>query len=137
MKRVDIFIIKSHVLNSTFSGLICLFFVGILSMGLLLLGVMVGQKWRSEWSKLAAFECGFDALSSTRNPFSLRFFLLALLFLVFDMEIILLFPFVFSMAISWGKMLFFVKVMFFGFLVILAVGLIHELNEGTLDWKYD
>nr|UJH93321.1 NADH dehydrogenase subunit 3 [Chamelea gallina] len=134
---MDIFIMKSYVSNSSFSGLSCLFLVSTLSTILLLLGMLVGQKWRSEWSKLTAFECGFDALSSTRNPFSLRFFLLALLFLVFDMEIVLLFPFIFSMAISWAKMLFLVKVMYFGFLTILVLGLIHELNEGTLDWKFD
>nr|UJH93113.1 NADH dehydrogenase subunit 3 [Venus verrucosa]UJH93165.1 NADH dehydrogenase subunit 3 [Venus verrucosa] len=134
---MDIFVSSKYVLGSCISGLSCIFLVGILSSVLLLLGMMVGQKWRSEWSKLTAFECGFDALSSTRNPFSLRFFLLALLFLVFDMEIILLFPFIFSMMISWAKMMIFVKLMYFSFLMILILGLIHELNEGTLDWKFD
>nr|UJH93256.1 NADH dehydrogenase subunit 3 [Venus verrucosa] len=134
---MDIFVSSKCVLGSCISGLSCLLLVGILSSVLLLLGMMVGQKWRSEWSKLTAFECGFDALSSTRNPFSLRFFLLALLFLVFDMEIILLFPFIFSMMISWAKMMIFVKLLYFSFLMILILGLIHELNEGTLDWKFD
>jgi NADH-ubiquinone oxidoreductase chain 3 len=69
----------------------------------------------------------------SRIPFSLRFFLLALLFLVFDLEIILLFPYVFRVSITRIKIKVIRKLWGFIFLVILVGGLVHELNEGTLD----
>jgi len=113
------------------------FFLGALGVLLIAVGFLAGQKRRFEWSKLMAFECGFDSLSSTRDPFSLRFFLLALLFLIFDVEIILLFPYIFNLKISCFKIRVVRKCLYFRLLVILVGGLAHELNEGTLDWKYD
>ena len=72
-------------------------------LGGLLIGVakVLRQKGRYEKDKLTRFECGFDPLSRRRIPFSLRFFLLALLFLVFDLEMILLFPLVFRMSFCY------------------------------------
>nr|YP_009491837.1 NADH dehydrogenase subunit 3 [Dosinia troscheli]YP_009498480.1 NADH dehydrogenase subunit 3 [Dosinia japonica]AWI68007.1 NADH dehydrogenase subunit 3 [Dosinia troscheli]AWK60552.1 NADH dehydrogenase subunit 3 [Dosinia japonica] len=134
---MSIFLKSVFVINYLKESLLYLVFVFFLTGVLIFLGLFVGQKWRSEWAKLTAFECGFDSLSSARNPFSLRFFLLALLFLVFDVEIILLFPYIFSVVILWVKMSQFSKMMCFLFLVVLVVGLFHELNEGTLDWKFD
>lgn len=69
----------------------------------------------------------------SRIPFSLRFFLLALLFLVFDLEIILLFPYVFRVRVTRIKIKVIRKLWGFIFLIILVGGLVHELNEGTLD----
>nr|BBA25662.1 NADH dehydrogenase subunit 3 [Pliocardia stearnsii] len=103
-------------------------------MALVVLGVMVSQNWRFEWAKLTSFECGFDPMSSSRSPFSMQFFLLALLFLIFDMEIILLFPIVMSLKMVFCLMPMMGKGLAFLFLLILLVGLIHEFNEGTLDW---
>nr|YP_009491824.1 NADH dehydrogenase subunit 3 [Dosinia altior]AWI67994.1 NADH dehydrogenase subunit 3 [Dosinia altior] len=134
---MSIFVKEIIVTDYLKESLLCLAFVFFLSGTLVFLGLFVGQKWRSEWAKLTAFECGFDSLSSARNPFSMRFFLLALLFLVFDVEIILLFPYIFSVIILWVKMVQFSKMMCFLFLVVLVIGLFHELNEGTLDWKFD
>nr|BAV25006.1 NADH dehydrogenase subunit 3 [Isorropodon fossajaponicum] len=103
-------------------------------MALLVLGVMVSQNWRFEWAKLTSFECGFDPMSSSRSPFSMQFFLLALLFLIFDMEIVLLFPIVMSLKMVFCSMPMVGKSLTFLFLLILLGGLIHEFNEGTLDW---
>nr|QOE56579.1 NADH dehydrogenase subunit 3 [Antigona lamellaris] len=125
------------VLSSSSFSVIYLTFIFGLSVLLMLIVILAGQKWRFEWAKLSAFECGFDSMSSTRSPFSLRFFLLALLFLVFDVEVVLLFPYVFSMMIFCSHMLVFSKLMYFCLLMILLLGLIHELNEGTLDWEFD
>nr|YP_009128924.1 NADH dehydrogenase subunit 3 [Saxidomus purpurata]AJT47994.1 NADH dehydrogenase subunit 3 [Saxidomus purpurata] len=122
-------------LTSTISGLFYLLFVFILTLALLSLGISVGQKWRYEAAKLTAFECGFDPLSSSRMPFSMRFFLVALLFLVFDMEMVLLFPYIFSLKIMFLEMGLYSKVMCFLFLMVLLGGLVHEVNEGSLEWK--
>ncbi|YP_009827053.1 NADH dehydrogenase subunit 3 (mitochondrion) [Mercenaria mercenaria] len=134
---MEIFINKSEILGCLKLGFGLLCFVSMVGLLLLFLGFVCGQKWRCEWQKLTAFECGFDALSSTRSSFSMRFFLLALLFLVFDVEIVLLFPYIFSVSISWIKMSLYSKLYYFSFLLVLVLGLIHEMNEGTLDWKFD
>nr|AAP74584.1 NADH dehydrogenase subunit 3 [Ruditapes philippinarum]AAP74591.1 NADH dehydrogenase subunit 3 [Ruditapes philippinarum]AAP74598.1 NADH dehydrogenase subunit 3 [Ruditapes philippinarum]AAP74605.1 NADH dehydrogenase subunit 3 [Ruditapes philippinarum]AAP74612.1 NADH dehydrogenase subunit 3 [Ruditapes philippinarum] len=122
-------------LNPHFSIMMVVMMVIIMGSVFLSLSVVVSQKWRFEKDKLTSFECGFDPMSSSRMPFSLRFFLLALLFLVFDLEMILLFPYVFSVSITSIKMKVISKLWGFIFLVILVGGLVHELNEGTLDWN--
>nr|YP_005267054.1 NADH dehydrogenase subunit 3 [Paratapes textilis]AEH99631.1 NADH dehydrogenase subunit 3 [Paratapes textilis] len=112
----------------------CILVLGVI---LLSLALVVSQKCRYEGGKLTSFECGFDPLSSSRMPFSLRFFLLALLFLVFDLEMILLFPYVFSVMSVFSSVGVISKVWGVTFLVVLVLGLMHELNEGTLDWELD
>lgn len=99
----------------------------------MLVGVMAGQKDRLVWSKLMPFECGFDPLRSVRTPFSLRFFLLALLFLIFDVEILLLLPYILSIKAVWLKMSIYGKFIYFLLLLVLFLGLVHEYNEGSLD----
>lgn len=81
--------------------------------------------------KKSPFECGFDPKNTARIPFSLRFFLLAVIFLVFDIEIVLLIPIPWAIhlnlmaeAVAAGTV----------FLIILIVGLLHEWREGSLDW---
>nr|YP_010254937.1 NADH dehydrogenase subunit 3 [Venerupis aspera]YP_010455421.1 NADH dehydrogenase subunit 3 [Ruditapes variegatus]QUA05876.1 NADH dehydrogenase subunit 3 [Venerupis aspera]UUA63026.1 NADH dehydrogenase subunit 3 [Ruditapes variegatus] len=111
------------------------FLVLVIGAALTSLAAVVSQKWRFEGAKLTSFECGFDSMSSSRMPFSLRFFLLALLFLVFDLEMILLFPYILSVMSCCAKMSAAGKVWGFVFLLILVGGLMHELNEGTLDWN--
>nr|YP_009498366.1 NADH dehydrogenase subunit 3 [Biomphalaria sudanica]AWK49477.1 NADH dehydrogenase subunit 3 [Biomphalaria sudanica] len=81
--------------------------------------------------KQSAFECGFEPLSEMRTPFSLRFFILVILFLIFDIEISLLFPII---SITTIMLSLFMKTSLFIFLVILLVGLFHEWNEGAIDW---
>nr|YP_010555840.1 NADH dehydrogenase subunit 3 [Cryptonema producta]UYR95072.1 NADH dehydrogenase subunit 3 [Cryptonema producta] len=120
-----------------YSVMVPLLFSLSLSSLLMLLGCVVSQKWRYEKEKLTSFECGFDPMSSTRNPFSLRFFLLALLFLVFDLEMLLLFPYILSISVVSTVMSVTSKLCGFVFLLVLVVGLLHELNEGSLDWKKD
>ena len=82
-------------------------------------------------NRATPYECGFDPKHSARTPFSLRFFLLALIFLVFDAEVVLLFPVLFvivgdSVAFGVGAVLY--------FLFVLLCGLFHEWREGSLEW---
>nr|YP_010937946.1 NADH dehydrogenase subunit 3 [Pegasus nanhaiensis]WKY95801.1 NADH dehydrogenase subunit 3 [Pegasus nanhaiensis] len=81
--------------------------------------------------KLSPYECGFDPLGSGRLPFSIRFFLIAILFLLFDLEIALLLP------IPWGTHLPSPLMTFLWastVLIILTLGLAYEWNQGGLEW---
>ena len=81
--------------------------------------------------KLTAFECGFDPLRKIRSPFSTRFFLLIVLFLIFDIEVALLFPVL--TLITNNSPVWTISTLV-AFLTILLFGIFHEWNEGALDW---
>nr|NP_818833.1 NADH dehydrogenase subunit 3 [Cobitis striata]BAC67410.1 NADH dehydrogenase subunit 3 [Cobitis striata] len=81
--------------------------------------------------KLSPYECGFDPLGSARLPFSIRFFLIAILFLLFDLEIALLLP------LPWGDQLFNpagTLLWASAVLILLTLGLIYEWTQGGLEW---
>nr|BAK64133.1 NADH dehydrogenase subunit 3 [Protanguilla palau] len=81
--------------------------------------------------KLSPYECGFDPMGSARLPFSMRFFLVAILFLLFDLEIALLLP------LPWGTQLPSTIQMFFWaalILTLLTLGLVYEWVQGGLEW---
>nr|YP_002907472.1 NADH dehydrogenase subunit 3 [Notopterus notopterus]BAH58942.1 NADH dehydrogenase subunit 3 [Notopterus notopterus] len=81
--------------------------------------------------KLSPYECGFDPLGSARLPFSLRFFLVAILFLLFDLEIALLLP------LPWGDQLTTPTLTFIWatvILTLLTLGLVYEWLQGGLEW---
>ena len=81
--------------------------------------------------KLSAYECGFEAFDDTRSKFDVKFYLVSILFIIFDLEIAFLFPW----AVSLGNIgaLGFYSMMFF--LFILTVGFIYEWRNGALDWE--
>ena len=80
--------------------------------------------------KLSAYECGFEPFEDSRMEFDVRFYLVAILFIIFDLEIAFLFPW----AISLGSigLLGFISMMIF--LLILTVGFVYEWKKGALDW---
>nr|YP_010572537.1 NADH dehydrogenase subunit 3 [Phlugiolopsis punctata]UZH35902.1 NADH dehydrogenase subunit 3 [Phlugiolopsis punctata] len=103
----------------------------ILAMVVMALASILSKKSINDREKSSPFECGFDPKSSARLPFSLRFFLIAVIFLIFDVEIALLLPVTIIMQsssiISWLTVSMF-------FLLILLIGLFHEWNQGALEW---
>nr|ARH53863.1 NADH dehydrogenase subunit 3 [Epuraea guttata] len=106
----------------------------MISMILIILMMMlnlISKKTFYDREKSSPFECGFDPKNSARLPFSLHFFLIAIIFLIFDVEITLLLPMIVSMKIS--NMLNFSLTSVF-FISILLAGLYHEWNQGSLNW---
>ena len=81
--------------------------------------------------KISQYECGFDAFSEARSRFDIRFYLVAILFIIFDLEIAFLFPW----AISLGEIGAFGFWSMMIFLTVLTVGFIYEWKKGALDWE--
>nr|WOC30365.1 NADH dehydrogenase subunit 3 [Eodorcadion gorbunovi] len=100
---------------------------------LIMLLNLISKKSFSDREKSSPFECGFDPKNPARLPFSLQFFLIAMIFLIFDVEITLLFPLIMTLKIS--NLLNYSMILTF-FLLILIIGLYHEWNQGALNWAY-
>nr|APB92059.1 NADH dehydrogenase subunit 3 [Montfortula punctata] len=103
----------------------------VLAFSVMVLGSILSKRCVIDLEKSSPFECGFDPLGSARIPFSMRFFLLAVVFLIFDVEIALFFPVVLAMITFTGPFLF---IMSFFFGIILLFGLYYEWKEGSLNW---
>nr|AND96622.1 NADH deshydrogenase subunit 3 [Euoniticellus intermedius] len=108
---------------STLILLIC----NLLSM----LSTILSKKTFMDREKSSPFECGFDPKSSSRMPFSLYFFLIAIIFLIFDVEITLLIPLI--MTVKMSNLMNFSLVFIF-FISILLYGLYYEWYQGALTW---
>nr|YP_010730237.1 NADH dehydrogenase subunit 3 [Biomeigenia flava]WEG23052.1 NADH dehydrogenase subunit 3 [Biomeigenia flava] len=104
----------------------------LISMLIMILASILSKKSLNDREKNSPFECGFDPKSSARLPFSLRFFLITIIFLIFDVEIALILPIIlimnFSNLIMWS-------ITSIIFLMILLLGLYHEWNQGMLNWS--
>jgi NADH-quinone oxidoreductase subunit A len=109
-----------------------LIFLGVAAaLGALLvgLGFLFGPH-RPDTEKLSSYECGFEAFSDSRMKFDVRYYLVAILFIVFDLEIAFLFPW----AVALGK-IGAVGLSAMGiFLLVLVVGFIYEWKKGALEW---
>jgi len=84
-----------------------------------------------EQEKFSAYECGFDPFEDTRSRFEVRFYLVAILFIIFDLEITFLFPW--SLALSLIDIFGYLSMIFFLFVLIL--GFLYEWIKGALDWE--
>jgi NADH-quinone oxidoreductase subunit A len=98
---------------------------------LMLLAAYVVAPQRPDSEKLSAYECGFEAFSDTRGKFDVRFYLVAILFIIFDLEVAFLFPW----AISLGEIGAFGFWSMTIFLAILTVGFVYEWKKGGLEWE--
>nr|AZH80844.1 NADH dehydrogenase subunit 3 [Caridina typus]AZH80849.1 NADH dehydrogenase subunit 3 [Caridina typus] len=103
----------------------------IIATAVMFISSILAKKTILDREKNSPFECGFDPKSSARLPFSLRFFLIALIFLIFDVEITLLLPLASIMNFTNIKSWVFTGTFF---LLILLLGLYHEWNQGALEW---
>nr|AIY62081.1 NADH dehydrogenase subunit 3 [Parrhinotermes browni] len=99
---------------------------------LMMLTTLMSKKTNEDREKSSPFECGFDPKNSARMPFSSRFFLIAVIFMIFDVEIALLLPMPITMTSS--KMGSWTTISCL-FLLILIIGLYHEWNQGSLEWS--
>ena len=98
--------------------------------------IMIATSWlvgvkKPDADKLAAYECGFDAFEDARDKFDVRFYLVAILFTLFDLEVAFLFPW----AITLGHIGWFGYVSALIFLGVLTIGFIYEWKKGALDWE--
>ena len=119
-----------------YSGILILAFVG-LGVGIGMMSINFASRItgitpnKPNKTKNAAFECGFDAFDDARIPFDIRFFLVAILFIIFDLETAFLFPWAVAFReISWLGI--FTMVFFLG---ILTIGFIYEWRVGALEWE--
>nr|QZK21707.1 NADH dehydrogenase subunit 3 [Amitermes sp. QLD_009] len=104
----------------------------LLSSAIMILATLISKKMNEDREKSSPFECGFDPKNSARLPFSSRFFLIAVIFMIFDVEIALLLPMPITMLTSNIKSWLIISSVF---LTILIIGLYHEWNQGSLEWS--
>ena len=102
----------------------------VLSAAFVLGSVLLGAQ-RPDPEKLSAYECGFEAFDDSRSRFDIRFYLVAILFIIFDLEIAFLFPW--AVAFKDVSLLGFWSMMVF--LLILTIGFAYEWKKGALEWE--
>nr|YP_008758087.1 NADH dehydrogenase subunit 3 [Jellisonia amadoi]AGW80401.1 NADH dehydrogenase subunit 3 [Jellisonia amadoi] len=112
--------------------LMMMFILSAMSFLIMMLASLLSYKSIYDQEKNSPFECGFDPFSSSRLPFSLHFFLIAIIFLIFDIEIALLLPMIliFSSSIK-----FYWLITSIIFILILLLGLYYEWYQGMLNWS--
>lgn len=102
-----------------------------LSAAMILLTLLTSEKTNKEREKITPFECGFSPMKKSRAPFSLRFFIITLIFLIFDIEVSLVLPIGLitevTSVVSWSFTVWIV-------ILILVAGLLHEWKNGVLTW---
>nr|YP_010894878.1 NADH dehydrogenase subunit 3 [Amiota yifengi]WJW73391.1 NADH dehydrogenase subunit 3 [Amiota yifengi] len=104
----------------------------LISFIVMLLASILSKKSLMDREKSSPFECGFDPKSSSRLPFSIRFFLITIIFLIFDVEIALILPMI--IIFKYSNMLIW-SISSIIFILILLIGLYHEWNQGMLNWS--
>nr|YP_010326953.1 NADH dehydrogenase subunit 3 [Chorodna fulgurita]UNP54203.1 NADH dehydrogenase subunit 3 [Chorodna fulgurita] len=107
------------------------FIIMVISNIMMMLSIILSKKSFMDREKSSPFECGFDPKSSARIPFSLHFFLITMIFLIFDVEIALIFPII--KLFKLVNFFLWMKISFF-FIIILLLGLYHEWNQNMLNW---
>ena len=137
-RRDTVNLSASQLMNTPLNGSLgeyanILVFMGVafgISLLLVLLSFLRGPR-RPDAAKLSPYECGFEPFSDARLKFDVRFYLVAILFIIFDLEIAFLFPWAVSLK-SIGAFGFFSMLTF---LAILGVGFMYEWRKGALEWE--
>ncbi len=110
-----------------------LIFLGIaigLSAVIVIASYLVARQ-RPDSEKVSAYECGFEAFDDARGRFDVRFYLVAILFIIFDLEVAFLFPWAVALG-DIGLLGFWSMVIFLG---ILTIGFVYEWKKGALEWE--
>ncbi len=94
-------------------------------------GSLLAARQKPYAEKLSAYECGFEPFDDARRRFDVRFYLVAILFIIFDLEVAFLFPWAVSLS-HIGALGFWSMI---GFLAVLTIGFIYEWCKGALDWE--
>jgi NADH-quinone oxidoreductase subunit A len=118
------------VLANYFPVLVFLAIAGVIA-ALMMGGSMLFARQLPYAEKVSAYECGFEAFGDVRRRFDVRFYLVAILFIIFDLEVAFLFPW----AVSLGHIGLFGFFSMLGFLGVLTVGFIYEWCKGALEWE--
>ena len=118
------------VLGSYFPILVFLVIAGVISVAFVG-GSLLAAKQKPYAEKLSPYECGFEPFDDARRRFDVRFYLVAILFIIFDLEVAFLFPW----AVSLSSIGLFGFLSMLGFLAVLTVGFIYEWSKGALDWE--
>ena len=118
------------LLNDYIPIIIFILIAGGISLGFALLSNFVGPN-NPDKEKESAYECGFAPFDDARSRFDVRFYLVAILFIIFDLEVAFLFPWAISLE-SIGLLGFWSMMLF---LLLLTVGFIYEWKKGALDWE--
>ena len=120
-------------LNSYLQGYLPLvIFIGVaavIGLAMLMMPFMVAYK-QPDPEKISAYECGFNAFDDARMKFDVRYYLVAILFIIFDLEVTFLFPW----AVAFGKVGVFGFWSMMVFLAVLSVGYLYEWKKGALEW---
>ena len=101
-----------------------------LAVVMIFLPMIVGRQ-KPDGEKTSSYECGFEPFGDARGKFDVRFYLVAILFIIFDLEVAFLFPW----AVSLGKIGVFGFWSMMSFLFILGVGFVYEWKKGALEWE--
>ena len=111
---------------------VLIFFIFGLGLSFIILGLsyMLGTQ-NADVEKTSSYECGFSPFDDARSTFDVRFYLVAILFIIFDLEVAFLFPW----AVSLSDVTLYGFWTMFIFLVILTVGFVYEWRKGALDWE--
>nr|YP_010872868.1 NADH dehydrogenase subunit 3 [Pheidole smythiesii]WGV34067.1 NADH dehydrogenase subunit 3 [Pheidole smythiesii] len=112
--------------------IITFFIILTISSFLLILNVLISKKSSKDQEKASPFECGFDPIAPSHLPFSIQFFLISLIFLIFDIEIALLIPLAIILSMKFNLSMIICSITFF---FLLIAGLYLEYNENSIDWN--
>ncbi len=103
---------------------------GVIGLGLMVVPMIIAPS-KPDPEKLSAYECGFNAFGDARMKFDVRFYLVSILFIIFDLEVAFLFPWAITLRAT-GIFAFWSMVVF---LAVLTVGFIYEWRKGALEWE--
>lgn len=125
METIDVGYLKEYLAIIVFIGIAVVLGIALIALPLVL------APSNPDTEKLSAYECGFNAFDDARMKFDVRFYLVAILFIIFDLEVAFLFPW----AITLGLTGIFGFVSMMVFLGVLTIGFIYEWKKGALEWE--